>query len=273
MPVRELARAALRGYSAHALSQQAAAISFRLLFSLVPLVALVVSVVHVFLPAELADRLVEWLVDDLVGSPGLEESVQRAVVGGRATASVAGILAVVGLIWAASSLMSSIRRAFEAIWESAPHRSFVRGKLVDLALVLGTGVFAVAAFGLGIAAQAVAQLGGNLGDALGLTGRGDVLGEVMGLATALMVTFFSLAALYRVVPPVRPPWSAVVRGAVAGTIGFELATVAYGWYLARFGDLSVVYGSFGALLGFLLVVYAGVIAMLAGAELVAARAR
>ncbi len=266
-------RTALRGYTTHSLSQQAAAISFRVLFSLVPLVALVVSVVHVFMPAEVADRLVEWLVDDLVGSPGLEESVQRAVVGGRATASVAGLIAVVGLIWAASSMMSSIRRAFEAIWESAPRRSFVRGKLVDLALVLGTGVFAVAAFGLGIAAEAVAQLGGSLGDALGLTGRGDVLGEVMGLATALVVTFVSLAALYRVVPPVRPSWRAVVPGALAGTIGFELATMAYGWYLARFGDLSVVYGSFGALLGFLLVVYAGVIAMLVGAELVAARAR
>lgn len=59
-------------------------------------------------------------------------------------------------------------------------------------------------------------------------------------------------------------------GALVGAIGFELATVAYGEYLARFRDLSVVYGSLGAVLGFLLVVYAGAVALLFGAEIVAA---
>ena len=54
-----------------------------------------------------------------------------------------------------------------------------------------------------------------------------------------------------------------------GAIGFELTTIAYGWYLTQFSDRSV-YGSLGALLGFLLVVYWGVVAMLLGAEIVAA---
>ena len=44
----------------------------------------------------------------------------------------------------------------------------------------------------------------------------------------------------------------------------------HGWYLTEFSDLAVVYGSLGALLGFLLVVYWGVVAMLLGAEIVAA---
>jgi membrane protein len=58
-------------------------------------------------------------------------------------------------------------------------------------------------------------------------------------------------------------------GAAVGAIGFVIATVAYGWYLAQFSEFNVVYGSLGALLGFLLVVYAGVVAMLVGAELCA----
>ena len=135
--------------------------------------------------------------------------------------------------------------------------------------MLGAGIVVVAGFGLSVVAEAVAQLGGSLGDALGLTRAGDRLGELIGIAASLGLTFACCLVLYRFVPPVTPPWRPVLIGATAGAIGFEVASIAYGWYLTRFGDLSVVYGALGALLGFLLVVYAGVVAMLVGAELVA----
>ena len=65
--------------------------------------------------------------------------------------------------------MGSIRFAFQTIWSTAHRRPFVRGKLLDVALVLGVGIVAIVGFGLGIVAEAIAQLGGDLGDALGLT--------------------------------------------------------------------------------------------------------
>ena len=49
------------GYSRHATSQLAAAISFRLLFSLVPLVAFVVSVADILLPDNGRDAVARWL--------------------------------------------------------------------------------------------------------------------------------------------------------------------------------------------------------------------
>ena len=264
---------AFRGYGAHGLPQQAAAIAFRVLFSFVPLVALTVSLLHLVLPSDLADELARWLIADLAGAPELEQSVDRAVVGGRATASVAVVVAVAGLIWAASGLMGSIRFAFQTIWGAARGRPFVRGKLVDVALVLGAGIVVLLGFGLGIVAQAGAQLGGDLGDSLGLTNPGHWLGEAVGVVTSLLVTLVCFTTLYVVAPPEPPGRRALWPGALVGAVGFELVTVAYGWYLTRFGDIAVVYGSLGALLGFLLVVYWGVIAMLLGAELIAAKSR
>jgi membrane protein len=263
-------RAAARGYGVHSLSQHAAAISFRVLFSFVPLVALTVSLLYVLLPGDLAERLVDWLFIELAGAPELEDSVDRAVVGGRGTASVAGMIALVGLIWGATGVMSSMRFAFRAIWETAHRRPFVRGRLLDVALVFATGLVVIVGFALGVVAEAIAQLGGNLGDALGLTGAGDRLGEALGIGASLFVTLVCFASLYRVVPPVRPRWKPLLPGAVVGAVGFQLVTIAYGWYLARFGDLTDLYGSLGALLGFLLVVYAGVVAILIGAEIVVA---
>ena len=64
----------MRGYSLHGLSQQAAAIAFRVLFSLVPLVALTVSLLDLVLPERLSERLVDWVL----GSCSARRSSRRA---------------------------------------------------------------------------------------------------------------------------------------------------------------------------------------------------
>ena len=267
--LKELVSSAARGYGLHGLSQQAAAIAFRVLFSLVPLVALTVSVLDLVLPERASERLVDWVVGELLGSTELEDSVGNVLDQGAVTPSITGFLALAALLWAASAMMGSIRFAFQAIWTTAPRRRFVRAKLLDVALALTVGIVAIAAFGLSIIAESVAQLGGDVGDALGLTDAGAWTGVAFGAVSSLALVVVCFVGLYRVVPPVRPSWTSIAVGAVVGALGFQIATAAYGWYLSWSGELAAVYGSLAALLGFLLVVYAGAVAMLVGAEIVA----
>ena len=72
-------------------------------------------------------------------------------------ASLAGIVALLGLLWGASGMMSSIRAAFRAIWSDAEGDPYLGGKLLDVVLVLAAGVIAVCAFGLTVVAQFVAS--------------------------------------------------------------------------------------------------------------------
>jgi membrane protein len=267
--LKQLVSSAVRGYSLHGLSQQAAAIAFRVLFSLVPLVALTVSLLDLVLPERASERLVDWVVGELLGSTELEESVGNVLDQGAVTPSITGFLALAALLWAASAMMGSIRFAFQAIWTTAPRRPFVRAKLLDAALALTVGIFAIAAFGLSIIAESVAQLGGDVGDALGLTDAGAWTGVVFSAISSLALVVVCFAGLYRVVPPIRPSWTSIGIGAVVGALGFQVATAVYGWYLSWSGELAAVYGSLAALLGFLLVVYAGAVTMLVGAEIVA----
>ena len=262
-------RTALRGYSRHADSQQAAAIAFRVLFSLVPLAALTVAVVDLVIPEEQREEVVEWVIETLSGSTGLEESVRRALAQGTTTASVAGLVALAGLIWAASGMMGAIRRAFHAIWASATPGSYIRGKILDFAVVFGTGIVVIVAFGLGIVVDAVFDAGSDIGAAFGIESTGGWLAAAATSAATLGLIFASFVGLYRLLPTTAPRWEALWPGAAVGAVGFQLATTGYSFYLSRFGELSVVYGSLGALLGFMLVVWAGAIVMLFGAEIVA----
>lgn len=267
--LRHALRGAVRGSSRHGVSQQAAAIAFRVLFSLVPLVALVVAAVDLVLPAGRREEVIDWVIETLSGSTGLEESVRRAVTQGGTTASMAGLVALVGLIWAAGGMMGAIRQAFATIWHEAPREAYLRGKLVDLAFVLGAGVAAILGFGLSIVVDALSEGGTGIGAAIEIEGADTWVGSAAARGATLLFIFVCFCALYRIAPPVVPRWAALWPGAVVGAGSFKLATTAYGAYLARFGDLSVVYGSLGAVLGFLLVVWAGSFAMLFGAEIVA----
>ena len=94
------------GYSRHATSQLAAAISFRVLFSLVPLVAFVVSVADILLPDKGRDAVARWLASVAPGR-ALDSSVEHALTSSRVPPTIAGLISLVFLLWAASGMMGS----------------------------------------------------------------------------------------------------------------------------------------------------------------------
>ena len=167
-------------------------------------------------------------------------------------------------------MMRAIRRAFRVIWEGDSELPFVRGKLVDLGLVAGTGVLAVAAFGLSLLVEVLAQLGRDLSELIGASTGGRIVASTAQVLASLLVTFAVFFVLYRTVPPARPRFAALWPASLLGSAAFQVATAGYAFYLAHFGNVTSIYGPLGAALGFLLVLYVGVLVLLLGAELVAA---
>jgi membrane protein len=258
----------VRAYTRHATSQLAAAVSYRVLFSLVPLAGFIVAVCDVLLPDEQRNAVARWLVSIVPGG-ALDPSVEQALTGSRVPPTVAGLVSLLVLLWAASSMMGAIRVAFRVIWENDLRRTYVESKLLDFALVLGVGLLAVASLGATLLVQVLAEIGRDLGDAFGRGTDGEALARAGEVLTSGAVTFGVLCVLYRTVPPVAPRLRSIWLPALLATIGFHVATAVYALYLARYGDVTAVYGPLAAVLGFLLVVYVGVIVILAGAELVA----
>jgi membrane protein len=267
-PLGHAALGAQTGYSRHATSQLAAAISYRMLFSFVPLTAFVASIADLLLPDEARNDVARW-VAGLVPGKALDSSVQHALKGSTVNAGVAGLVSLLVLLAAASSMMASIRVAFRIIWENDMRRTYVRSRLLDFALVLGVGLIAVATFGATLLAQVLVEIGSDLSRKIGVGSEGHAIGIAAQLLTSGAVTYAVLIVLYRVVPPVPPRWRAIWLPALLATVAFHIATAVYALYLARFGNVTAVYGPLGAVLGFLLVVYVGVMVVLLGAELVA----
>ena len=257
------------GYTRHATSQLAAAVSFRLLFSLVPLVAFVVSVADILLPDKGRDAVARWLASVAPGR-ALDSSIEQALTSSRVPPTIAGLISLAFLLWAASGMMGSIRIAFRVIWENDLRRTYVQSKLLDFALVVGVGVVAVASFGATLLTQVLAEIGHDLSKKVGVATEGRAVAVAAEVLASAALTFGVLVGLYRSVPPVAPRFRAIWLPALLATVAFHLATAVYALYLARYGNITAVYGPLGAVLGFLLVVHVGVTVILLGAELTAA---
>jgi membrane protein len=264
---RRLVRATLSGaaaYSRTAGGQRSAAISYHVLFSLVPFVALLVSVLELVLPEATQESVVSWLVGVASLPDELADSVDAAIEDAGPPASLTGAVALAGLIWGASGMMASLRSAFRAVWGSDADRPYVRGKLLDVALVIGAGVLVVAAFGLSLVVQMVTESSSEVAEALG---RGESVsagfGALAQLGVSLMLAVLAFSLLYRVVPPVPVRFLEILPGALVAAVGVHLASAGFSIYLDRFADFDDVYGPLGAVLAFLLLVYvvAGVLVL------------
>jgi membrane protein len=251
--------------------QRAAAISYRVLFSLVPFVALLVSVLELVLPETTQQSVVSWLVGVASLPEEFSQSVDAAVKDAGPPASATGAVALVGLIWAASGMMASIRSAFRAVWDSEADRPYLRGKLVDFVLVLGAGVMVVSAFGLSLVVQVVTETSSEIAAKLGSGESATAgLGAVAQLGASLLLALLAFTLLYRVVPPVPVKIRDVVPGAVVAAVGVHLASAGFSLYLSQFGGFNNVFGPLGAILAFLLLVYAAAAILLVGACVAAA---
>jgi len=252
-------------------SQRAAAISYRVLFSLVPFVSLVASLLELLLPEKTSDRVASWLVAAMPLEGELEDSVARAVEDVGPPASVVGLISLLLLVYGASGMMGATRSAFRAIWGSEARRPYLRGKLVDVALVLVAGLLILCAFGVTIITQIVEMAGEELVRKLGgpasATGQ---LGAGVEFVASVAVTFVAFLVLYRFVPTVRVRLRDALAGALVACAGFNLAAVGFSIYIGRFADFDEVFGSLSAVFVFLLMVYVAVEVLLLGASVAAA---
>jgi len=259
-----------RSFSRHAGSQLSAAIAYRVLFSLVPFAALLLTIVDVVLPESRGEQFVSWLFGFVPGDD-LANAVDMTLADSGASAPIVAIVSLATLLWAASGMMASIRIAFRVIWNRESGPTYVRSKLRDFALVGAAGILVVAAFAFSVVVRIVVETGAGLFERLGWTGEGGFVSTAAEAALSTIVVFVALLLLYRGVPPVTMRLRLLWPSAAAAAIAFEVAVYGYVIYATRFASFNTVYGPIGAVLLFLLLVYLLAAIVLLGAETAAAR--
>ena len=264
----ELARRSAREFVDDHCPQHAAAISFRVLFSVFPLAILVVAAAGLFLHGQSArDHLTTSIVDVVPLSASGQQQLDDLLRGVTGRGAAVGIAGLVGLAWSAAGMMSALRTAMNAVWDTDLRRPFLRGKAIDLLLVSAAGALIGASAALTVTVHTVGSL---LGHAPSFTTWAiDALRWAAGYLLPLLLDVVVFAGIYRIVPAVPTRLPDVLPGAITAGVAFELAKNAFAIYVAHFSNYNAIYGSLGVAVTFMLFVYLAAMILLFGGEVAA----
>lgn len=161
------------------------------------------------------------------------------------------------------SLMEGFRRAYRlprnewGFWERRA-RALLLVPIVLAPLSLATLVLV---FGRQIEAWMIANADHELRHVV------LIIWRMVRWAIAVVTSVTVLGALYHFGTKRREHWAWVVPGAIAATLLWFPATLAFGWYVTRIADYSMFYGSFGAGIATLVWLYITSFSVLLGAEI------
>ena len=236
-------------------SQFAAAISYRALFSLVPLATFVATILAQILSSASVDRqdLVSAITEQLDLSPAGAAKLDSLITSVPSPWSPAGLVALGLALWGATGVMSSMQKTLAVVFDGGASRGLVRGRLVSGLLVLGALGLILCALIVSMLENVVRKVSQNVDEALGWQPFG--FGVVLGVVVPFALTFLVFMLLFRYVPRHRPGWRAALLGGAAAAVGFQAVQVGLGWYLSGPADFTKVYGSASAVFAFLFSVY------------------
>jgi membrane protein len=230
-------------------NQASAGLAYFLIFSLFPLLLVLISAGSFFLSSEEVYLRVTQLVQENV--PGsydwLEENL-RQILDQR---GAVGIIGIATLLWAASGGFMSLAYNINLAWLEAPQRNFFQRRLIGLEMIAGlSGLFILSLIADSfINVLHILDLPFVAFLDLGLWKWGSNL-------VSWVVIFALFFSLYHWVPTVNVRAKAAMSGALLSSLSWKIATALFSLYIrSGFSRYELVYGSLGALVAFLFLIY------------------
>jgi membrane protein len=253
-------------WSKHAATTHSAAIAYLSLFSLAPILILVVAISGWAYGAEAAQGQVQRELGRFIGSDAAAavQSVVAASARPR-TGRIAAAVGTVTLLVSATGVLMQLQDTLNTVWEVTPKPGFfLKQLLVKRLLCFGLIVIAGALVLLSLAASAGLAALQRILEARFEIGLSKLLGGSDVVLSWLLMAAL-LAMVYRLLPDVEVSWREVAWGSAVTSVLFTLGKYAIGFYLQRTGVTST-YGAAGSLVLVLVWIYYSSLIFLFGAE-------
>lgn len=262
----------LAEFSGDGAPRMAAAMAYYTIFSLAPMLVIVIAIIGLVLGRDAAQG---QLVTQLEGQIGRDsaELVQKLVA--QAFKPGEGIIALLvgifGVLGGASTVVLELQAALNNIWDVKPPAiQGIKGFLLSIVqpwfLVLLVGLIMIASVGVS------AVLSGMAGTLMGIAPFLSILSGLLDLIISFVVTTLAFAMMFKLLPLVRLDWQDVWVGAGVTSILFTIGKFLLALYLAKSG-VGSPYGAAGSLVVLLVWMFYSSQILLLGVEFTQVYAR
>ena len=247
---------AVRGFISDQLSVKSSALTYSILFAVVPIIALFISIAKGFgIEGAVEGLLQGTYVDKMNLTPMVMGFVEKYL-----DTTKGGVFLGIGLIillYSVTSFFMQVENAFNDIWQVKKSRSVIRQFTTYFAIILLVPVLVVISSGLSI------YINSTLSNFYFLTPLVRVLVKLTPFAIICLV--FSL--LYLAVPNTQVKFvNALIAGVIAGT-AFQLFQMLYISGQINLSRYNAIYGGFAAIPLLLLWLRISCLIILFGAEM------
>lgn len=243
-----------------------AALAYYTVFSVAPLLLIVISVAGLVFGQEAARGEIFAQLSGMMGVEGalavqgMLEAVNKPTEGVVATMIGIGLL-VIG----ATTVFGELQDSMDRIWR-APTRiqssgvmSLVKVRLLSFSMIMGIGFLLMVSL---VASAALAALGKWWSP---LFGGWETLAQAVNFAFSFAMVTVAFAMIYKLLPRVRVQWRDVWIGAAVTALLFTIGKHLIGLYIGK-SSVASGYGAAGSLVVVLVWVYYSAQIFLLGAE-------
>jgi membrane protein len=251
-------------WSADYAPSMGAAISYYTLFSIAPLLIIVIAVAGMVFGDDAARGALFGQLAGLVGADGakaIEELLEAADKPEQG--AVATLISVFVLLLGATTVFNELQNALDRIWR-APARAkssgiwnLLRTRLLSFGMVLGIAFLLLVSL---VASAALAALG-----KFWLFAGWEFLAHALDLVVSFALVTVMFALIYRYIPRVHVAWRDVWVGAAVTSLLFAVGKFLIGLYLGK-SSVASAFGAAGSLVLVIVWVYYSAQIFLFGAE-------
>jgi membrane protein len=245
-----------------------AALSYYSVFSLAPLLMIVIAIAGLVFGQEAAQGQIMGQIQGLVGEESAK-AIQSMIEEARKPAAgiLATVIATVMLLVGATGVFAQLQESLNIIWKvkEKPGEGIwktLKDRFLSLLAVFGTGFLLLISL---VISAGLSAVGATLDHVLP---GPEFLLQIINFVVSFAVVTLLFAMIYKLLPDISIQWGDVWIGAIITSLLFTIGKFLIGLYLGK-SDVGIAYGGAGSLVVILIWVYYASQIFLFGAEFTA----
>jgi membrane protein len=263
-------KAAASDWSGHKSAKAGAAIAYYSIFSIGPLIVVVISIAALIFGREGVQREVTEAIRGLLGDKGAESINTMLTAAGKPNEGIfASVIGTVTLVFAAIGVVVQLKEALNVVWEVKPKSgggiwAFARNYVLSLAGVLTVGFLLLVSMLLTAGLAAFTRTFG--------TSIPEPLIQGVGFVVSFAAISVLFMLMFKWLPDANVQWHDVWLGGIGTAALFEIGKFLIGFYIGKQG-LESTYGASASIVVVLIWVYYTAQIVLFGAEFTHVRSK
>jgi membrane protein len=243
-----------------------AALSYYTLFSLAPMLIIVIAVAGLIFGQDAARGEIVNQLGGLMGTESASAIESLLKSANRPSEGIiATVIGVITLLIGSTAVFAELQSSLDRIWRTpAPANEsgiwgMIRSRILSFGLILGLGFLSLVSLMISAGLAAFGRWWGSL------LGDWETVLQVLNFAISFGVVTVMFAMIYKFMPRAKMSWHDVWLGAVATALLFSVGKFLIGLYIGKSGVASG-FGAAGSLVVLLVWVYYSAQIFLLGAE-------